>query len=336
MTTKTMLAVGITVSIIGCGGAPAAAPPAAPPPATSTASSAVAAPTCAPAKKSGSAFELIVLGSGGPRSTGRSASSYVVSIGGKARMLIDAGPGAFLRLGQMGIDYEGIDTVLLTHLHIDHAGDVPGFVKTRALSYEKGSTVRLFGPEAGGPYPSTQSFVEDLFGTRGAFAYLPKFGRVELKVEGHDLPARADAPVHEVLSADGLRVTSIAVDHGPVPAVAYRVEHGGHAVVISGDLASKNDNLIGLARGADLLVYDTAVLDPPASPPPLYALHTPPKRIGDVATAAGVRAVLLSHVTPEVEKAQNDVVRSVAAGYKGSVRVAADCMAIDLASTQAP
>src|SRR5262249_29638438 len=44
-------------------------------------------------------LELVVLGSGGPGATGRAASCYLVFIDGEARILVDAGPGAFARLG---------------------------------------------------------------------------------------------------------------------------------------------------------------------------------------------------------------------------------------------
>ncbi len=45
-------------------------------------------------------LELIVLGSGGPGATGRAASSYLILIDGVARILLDAGPGSFARLGE--------------------------------------------------------------------------------------------------------------------------------------------------------------------------------------------------------------------------------------------
>ena len=141
---------------------------------------------------------------------------------------------------------------------------------------------------------------------------------------------RAEAPIEEVVRDADMRVTSIAVDHDDVPAVAYRIEHGGHAIVVSGDLASKNDNLVRLAAGADVLVYDTAVRDPPGSAPGLYSLHTPPKRIGEVAAAAHVRSLVLSHLPPAVEHAREEVLASVRAGYAGPVRFANDCMRIDL------
>lgn len=207
------------------------------------------------------------------------------------------------------------------------------FVQSRDLSYDHPLTFRFFGPEAGGEYPSTRAFVEALFGANGAFANLPKFRNV-LTLEPHDLPTRADAPLQELFREKDVQVTSIAVDHDDVPAVAYRIEHGGHAVVTSGDLASKNDNLIRIARDADLLVNDAAVRDPPASgsegPRSTRCTHTPPKRIGEVAAAAHVRAVRLSHLTPGVEAASDEVLRSVRAGYGGPVHFATDCMRVGL------
>jgi len=270
-----------------------------------------------------------VVGSGGPSGFGRAASSYVIFIDGAARVLIDVGPGAFVRLGEMGVDLEALDTVLLTHLHIDHAGDLPGFVKSRDLSFDEPLTFRIFGPAGGGDYPSTTVFINRLFGPQGAFAYLSKF-RNELRFVVTDLPTQPEAAVHELLHEEDLRVTSIAVDHDEVPAVAFRVEHAGRAVVVSGDLASKNDNLARIAAGADLLVYDTAVLDPPGSPKNLYDLHTAPHRIGEIAATARVKSVLLSHLPPPVERAHDEVLASVEATFKGDARFAEDCMRIDL------
>jgi ribonuclease BN (tRNA processing enzyme) len=133
-----------------------------------------------------------------------------------------------------------------------------------------------------------------------------------------------------VLREGDLRVTSIAVDHGDAPAVAYRIEHAGRAAVFSGDLASKNGNLARLAANADLLIYDTSVLDPPGSEKPLYDRHTPPRRIGEVARAAHVKTLLLSHIPPGVDRARDEVLRSVREAYAGDVRFAEDCMSVDL------
>ncbi len=317
---RLLLLAAASLGSVGCAHAEASRPTSAPGPAGE----------CAASARPSSAFELAVLGSGGPVSSGRAASGYVVFVDGVARALVDVGPGAFVRLGEMGIDLHRIDTVLLTHLHIDHSGDLPGFMKSRDLTYDEPLVFRIFGPGGGGDYPSTTSFVARLFGAQGAFAYLPKF-RNTLKLDAVDLPTEKDAPIREVLREGDLRVTSVAVDHGDTPAVAFRIEHAGHTVVISGDLASKNDNLAHLADGADLLVYDASVLDPPGAPAQLYELHTAPKRIGEVAAEARVKSLLLSHLTHDVEKSEHDVLRSVRASYTGPARLASDCLRVDLA-----
>ena len=283
---------------------------------------------CAPVRP-GQGMELIVLGSGGPRGVGRAAASYVVSVDGVPRLLIDAGPGSFVRLGETRLATERLDTVLLTHLHVDHAGDVPAFVKSQDLRSDRALTFRFSGPEGRGAYPSTSSFLDRLFGPQGAFAYLAAF-RNPLHFMTTDLPLDLDAGPTVVLQHDDLKVLSVAVDHGEVPALAFRVEHGGRSLVVSGDLASKRGRIVELARGADLLVYDAAVLDPPGSPEGLYALHTPPRRIGEVAAEAGVKRLLLSHIPPATERHMSEVLESVRASFHGDVRLAHDCMQMTL------
>jgi ribonuclease BN (tRNA processing enzyme) len=282
-----------------------------------------------------SRLAVVVLGSGGPVSAGRGASGYVLLVDGTPRILVDAGPGAFLRLGQLQLDLTALDTVLLTHLHIDHSGDLPGFVKDRDLSMDGPVRFLLVGPAGADPYPSTTAFEERLFGPSGAFAYLKTF-RNSLRFDVVDLPVAQDAPPTDVLHAGELHVTAIPVDHGEVPAAAFRIELAGHAVVISGDLASKNDNLARLAAGADVLIYDTTVLDPPGSPAPLYDLHTPPRRIGEIASMAHVRSLVLSHIPPSVEHARRAVVESIRGSYGGAVHFAEDCEVLETSLPSPP
>jgi ribonuclease BN (tRNA processing enzyme) len=316
---RLLLLAAASIVAMGCVNAEASSRPAA----------AGATSACTVSARSSAAFGLAVLGSGGPVSSGRAASGYVVFVDGIARALVDVGPGAFVRLGEMEVDLHRLDTILLTHLHIDHSGGLPGFVKERDLTYNEPLTFRIFGPSGGGDYPSTTVFVDRLFGAQGAFAYLTKF-RNHLELEAVDLPIAQDAPIRAVLREGDFRVSSVAVDHGDTPAVAFRLEHAGHAVVVSGDLASKNDNLARLAEGADLLVYDTSILDPPDSPPTLYDLHTAPKRIGELAAKAPVKSLLFSHITRDVEMSENAVLQSVRASYPGPARFASDCLRIDL------
>jgi ribonuclease BN (tRNA processing enzyme) len=265
------------------------------------------------------ALEVLVLGSGGPRAFGRAGSSALVLVEGTPRILVDAGPGAFLRLGELEVELQSVDTVLLTHLHIDHSADLAAFLNARALTSDGPISYRIFGPDGAGLFPKTSRFVDLVVGDEGAYPYQKTFG-VREAFDVHDLSIRLDSPATRVVDRDGLVIEEIATHHDDCPSIAYRIAYKGRAVVFSGDMdASALANLVRLARGADLLVFNCAVLDPPGSPAQLYSLHTPPRRIGEAARDAGVKSLLLSHLAPDVERREETVRESIRASFAGPV-----------------
>lgn len=271
------------------------------------------------------AMQVVVLGSGGPRPFGRGGSSFIVLLDGTPRILVDAGPGAFLRIGELDLDLEKVDTVLLTHLHIDHSGDLAAFFNARALTSDGPIVYRIFGPDGAGLFPKTSRFVDLLVGKDGAFEYQKTFGADET-FEVHNLAINLDSQRTTIVNdKDGVVVEEIATHHGDCPSVAYRITYKGAVLVFSGDMdASALPNLEQLAKGADLLIFNCAVLDPPGSPSQLYDLHTPPKKIGEAAHASGVKSLLLSHTAPDVESQQAAVRKSIGASYSGPVAFATD------------
>ena len=274
-----------------------------------------------------SSLQLLVLGSGGPRPFGRACSSYIVMVDGTPRILIDAGPGAFLRIGELNVDLEKVDTILLTHLHIDHSGDLPGFFKARTLT-ASASSIRfaVFGPDGAGIFPSTANFVNLLFGDKGAWAYQKTFGANE-DIQAVNLPIQLNTAQRTIVNKDGLRISTIATHHGDCPSVAYRVDYKTESIVFSGDMdVSALANLERLAKNCALLVFNCAVRDPPESPSQLYALHTPPGKIGEAAQSAKVKRLLLSHLAPDIEGARQEVLVSIRRSYKGPVEFAQDKM----------
>jgi ribonuclease BN (tRNA processing enzyme) len=285
---------------------------------------AVFSPACLPAAPAKPALEVVVLGSGGPRAFGRGGSSFIVELDGTPRILLDAGPGAFLRIGELGLDVEKVDTVLLTHLHIDHSGDLAALFNERALTSDGPITYRIFGPDGAGLFPKTSRFVDLLVGENGAFKYQKTFGADESFVV-RDLPISLDSTRTRIVDEHGLVVDEIATHHGDCPAVAYRISYKGAVLVFSGDMdASALPNLVQLAKNADLLIFNCAVLDPPASPPQLYDLHTPPKKIGQAAQDSGAKSLLLSHLAPDVLGQEPAVRKSIRASYAGPVAFASD------------
>jgi ribonuclease BN (tRNA processing enzyme) len=279
-------------------------------------------------------LELIVLGSGGPGATGRAASSYLILIDGIPRILVDAGPGSFARLGEAKVSLAGTDLVLLTHLHIDHAGELPGLFKARAVSTSGPIVFNVWGPDGsreqseGAYFPSTSRFLHLLFGPDGAFAYLKDFS-APITLHAHDIPTSisTDAAPHVVFKQSALTITAIAGHHGDAPSVIYRIDDAERSVTFSGDIDAQGvPNLTRIAKDSDLLVFNSVVLDPPGSPPILYTLHTPPHAIGEIAKKANVHKLLLSHLSPATEEMHDTVLKSIRQNFTGPVSMAADGM----------
>lgn len=151
------------------------------------------------------------------------------------------------------------------------------------------------------------------------------------------------APIQTVLplTTDGLLITAIAVDHGPVPAVGFRIDYKGHSIVYSGDTGTKGrgpnhlgqGNMAKLAAGADMLIYDTAIMEKGGLPnnPLFHILHTQPSLIAGVAKTAGVKTLVLSHLTPVSSPRIDEIVSIIeGAGFTGKIKQAKDLKVYNL------
>ena len=266
------------------------------------------------------ALELVVLGSGGPGAVGRASSSFAILLDGKPRILVDAGPGAFARVGEEKLSLRDLDIVLLTHLHVDHAAELPGLVKARAVSIFRPIKFRVFGPSGAERYPSTRRFIDLLFGEQGAFGYLSDFS-APVSFDTTDIDGGKEKPTVQLLvSENGLRISAIVGHHRDAPSVIYRVDYHGHSLTFSGDIDAEGLPMLRiLAKGTDLLVFNSVVLDPPDSPEQLYELHTPPREIGEMARDTGAKQLLLNHLSPAVDNAHEAVLTSIRKSFSGNV-----------------
>jgi len=239
-------------------------------------------------------IRLQVLGSGGPELGDRRASSgYLVWRDGKARILVDLGPGSLLRFEQSGASVNDLDAILVSHFHVDHSGDLPALVKASFFS-ERDRDLPLYGPGGNARFPSATAFVQAMFGRAGPFKYLGSYldGSDRYRLAAHDVDVARHLP-RTVLDNPAYRITAVPVHHGPVPALAWRVQLDNKVLVFSGDMNNDYNTLASLAKGADILVAHHAIAD--SSDRIARNLHMPPTVIGQVAAKAGVKQLALSH-----------------------------------------
>lgn len=272
-----------------------------------------------------------ILGSGGPTGEdGRASSGYLVWIDGRARVLIDVGSGTFRGFNRAGADIDDLEAIALTHLHVDHTADLPALLKA-AWFGDRERPLAIFGPAGGPDFPATSAFVHALFDPDGgAFGYLGGYLDDEEDADPFALSV-ADIPVsrEKALTAyDGekLRLETVAVPHGEVPALAWRVEIGKRSVVFMGDQRADQRRFFDLTRGADLLVAHAAI--PSEAGKAARALHATPTALGKLVQGTEPGKVVLSHWMGRSLHQQRPIRAIVAKGYDGKVLLAERCPAL--------
>lgn len=214
------------------------------------------------------------------------ASSYLIQTSYEGRLfslLLDCGPGAFGALYRY-LDPQEVDAFGLSHLHPDHCLDL-------CACYVAGR----YSPSA--PWPRRPVYGPPGTALRLARAYEVGGANGSGSEDGTGIAEHFDYRDWQPSQQIGpFTVRTTRVDH-PVPTYAIRVEENveaGGSLVFSGD-TGWCESLVELARGVDLLLVEATFLargDLPAH------LHLTGQQAAEVGQAAGVGAVVLTHIPP--------------------------------------
>lgn len=271
-------------------------------------------------------LDVVILGSGGPELTDQRASTgYLVRENGKARFLVDFGAGASLNFERAGGEIEDLHALLFTHFHVDHVNDLPAMIKASFFS-DRERDLPLYGPTGNDVIPTTPLFVERQFGDNGVYPYLSGFldGNAAYRLLPVAVNADHDNPEPFQTDIEGFTLQAIAVDHGLLPSLGWRIEKDGCAVVVSGDTRNSGQTLDKLAQNADLFIAHNAV---PESSTDRVAqrLHMKPSEIGRIANVTHTRHLVLSHFMQRTVNAQDETTRAIRSHYDGALAFAEDC-----------
>ena len=235
-------------------------------------------------------MELTVVGSSGSFPSADSpCSCYLVEAEGY-RLVIDLGNGALGALQKYTGLYD-VDAVLLSHLHADHCVDMCAYYVAR--NYRVGGCpdpLPVYGPH-GTPERLARAYdMDEHPGMKEVF----------------DFRTLRDG----TFTLGPFTVTAARVAH-PVEAYAFRVEHGGSAFVYSGD-TGPCEELVALARDADLLLSEAAFTDGKEDIPDL---HLNGRQAGEHAARAGARRLVLTHIPPWTDPERNRSDAAAAFGH---------------------
>ncbi|WP_394841205.1 MBL fold metallo-hydrolase [Pendulispora brunnea] len=229
------------------------------------------------------------IASPGPATAGVGGNTSCVEVSCEnERFILDAGTG--LRgLGDAMLAQSSRPameaTLLLSHVHWDHIQGLPFF----GPAYAPDMKLRIVGGKNG------------KMGLRETLARQMTDPVFPVR---HD-ELRASISIEEVQAGDSFRVNDATVraakGNHPNGVLAYRIECGGRSVVYATDtehFAGTDPQLLELARGADVLIYDSQYTDDEYRTSRMGWGHSTYVAGAELAKAAGVAQYILFHHDP--------------------------------------
>lgn len=246
-------------------------------------------------------MQLTFLGTGSAMPTGDRHQTGILIDTNETTVLLDCGSGVIHRLARTEPGYEGIETVLLTHHHLDHITDLLPLIKARWLTGAE--TLTIIGP------PGTQDLLEGLLELH---EYMQ--GRVDLTITDIT-PDTASVP--------GVSVSAMETRHS-MYCLAYRFKSPAGDFVFSGD-SEAFDNLITFAEGARILAHDCSFPDSVD-----VSNHPTPTSLGKTLSGADIDTVYLTHLYPHTNGHHDEMLATIRNHYDGDVRFARDGLQITI------
>ena len=289
--------------------------------------------------------KLITLGTlAGPFPRPHRAQTANLLIVNGTYYVVDAGDGVVRRLARAKIKLAEIGTIFLTHHHDDHSAGL-GTLMSVIWDSSRTQPINAYGP------PGTERLVQ------AARAYFTESSEIRIADGGRTVPIAKLFIGHDVRPGlvyedQNIKVTAIENTHFAFHndgrgddthlSYSYRFETPDRVVVFTGD-TGMFDGLVDLAKGADLLVSEANSVE--ARKQLLvrggqWQMMTETERarimvqaarghlstadVGALAARAGVKMVVLTHLTEIADDNYAPWAEEVKASFNGPVVIATD------------
>ena len=242
---------------------------------------------------------LTFLGTGGGWPTAeRTCSSLLLETDGH-RYLLDAGEPCSHRLKVVGVPFDSIDAIFISHGHSDHLSGLPMFIQGAWLESRTRPLPIYLPGELIGPL---RKWLDTVYLPASIIGFPVEYHAWETR---RGQAARLDAgrlrvSVSPTTHLDGLRalIDPAAYDRFRAYSMAFDWSATGRRLVYSADLGKPDDLDAVLSEPCDLLVCELA--------------HFAPKTLFSYLRDKPVRRLCLTHFSPELDS-QIDEVRRLGA-----------------------
>ncbi|MDA0563413.1 ribonuclease Z [Streptomonospora sp. S1-112] len=299
--------------------------------------------------------ELLVLGTAGAVPTPRRNHNGYALRFDTHTIVFDPGEGTQRQMRLAGLSAHAITRICLTHFHGDHCLGVPGLIQ-RIARDQVPHPVRAAFPAEGTGYWHRLRHATPYTG-RPALIAQPLSGP-HPRLEGEDDLTLTARPLRHSVPCYGYRVAEpdgwtmlphLLARHGITGPDVGRLKAQGHLDTPRGrvrlaDCARPRrgqvvafvmdtapcPEAVDLARGADLLVIESTYLESEAELAAAYG-HLTAAQAGRIAAQAGVRTLVLTHISERYEPGDDPrFLAEAAAHFSGTLHLAADLDRIPL------
>lgn len=284
-------------------------------------------------------MRITALGTGMPFARRRQASTgWLVELGNGDKFIFDLGTSCAANLNALGIPHSLLDKVFLTHLHVDHMGDL-GSLFAVGMVRGRFTPLRVWGPSSSEPRLGTAAFgaafnammAWDIESRRGVVSagtgWRAEFTEFDYAVNGH-----------VVFEENGVTIRAFPAVHCIDGPVSYRLDWNGLSMAFLGD-GKPSQFMVDNAQKVDVLIHEAFVpakqyaekthLPLQIAQNICHGVHCPPRSAGRIFDLCQPRLGVIYH-TMISEDLKLPILEDLRMTWQGPAALAEDMMVLNV------